>query len=87
MGDIIKLFDRNNNAKSRSPQDVVDRLQELIDSDKIPHDSKFMAIYTTPAKEREFHLNFNQCGLSISEMIMLLEIAKQDIYRTQMVKP
>jgi hypothetical protein len=87
MGDIIKLFDRNNNAKSRSPQDVVDRLQKLIDTDKIPPDAKFIAIYTIPAKEREFHIGFNQCGLSTSEMIMLLEIAKQDIYRTQMVKP
>lgn len=87
MGKIIKLVEKNKNAKSWGVQDVVDELQRRIDNGDMPAGVRFMAVYANPPTKPEFNTNFVQCGMSASEAIALLEIAKLDLYRNQMVKP
>jgi len=83
MAKVIRLFDKTGSAKSWGPQDVCDKLQKDINNDLVSN--KLLTLHFDQSKG-EFNINFLQCGMSASEMIMLLEIAKQDIYKKQMCK-
>ena len=78
---IVRLIDKTGSAKSWGPQDVADALQADIDSGKV---GKKLLVLHVDQSDGRFNTNFLQCGMSASEMIMLLEIAKQDIYKNQM---
>lgn len=78
---VVRLIDKTGNAKSWGPQDVVDALQEDIDAGKVGN--KMLVLHVDQSNGR-FNTSFLQCGMSASELIMLLEIAKQDIYKNQM---
>ncbi len=78
---VIKLINHTGSAKSWGPQDVCDALQEDINSGKV---GKKLLVLHVDQENGRFNTSFLQCGMSASEMIMLLEIAKQDIYRQQM---
>jgi hypothetical protein len=80
---VVRLIDRTGSAKSWGPQDVCDALQKDIDEGKVKN--KVLILHVDQDNGR-FNTSFLQCGMSASEMIMLLEIAKQDIYRNQMCK-
>ncbi len=83
MGKIVRLIDKTGSAKSWGPQDVCDALQADIDAGKV--NGKVMVLHVNQAGGN-FNTSFLQCGMSASEMIGLLEIAKQDIYRKLMAK-
>jgi hypothetical protein len=80
---VIRLIDKTGSAKSWGPQDVCDVLQDDIKSGKV---GKKVLILHVDQSDGRFNTSFLQCGMSASEMIMLLEIAKQDIYKNQMCK-
>ena len=80
---VVKLIDKTGSAKSWGPQDVCDKLQEDIDNGLV--NNKLLILHVDQSGGN-FNTSFLQCGMSASEMIMLLEIAKQDIYRSQMCK-
>lgn len=84
MGNIFKLIDKTANAKQWGPSDVVEALQSDINDGKVPQGARMLVVYTGPQSSGRFDTSFLQCGMSASEMIMLLEIAKQDIYKNQM---
>ena len=80
---VVKLIDKTGSAKSWGPQDVCDKLQEDIDNGLV---SNKLLILHVNQENGNFRTSFLQCGMSASEMIMLLEIAKQDVYTSQMCK-
>jgi len=80
---VVKLIDQTVSAKSWGPQDVCYKLQKVIDNGLV---SNKLLILHVDQSGGNFNTSFLQCGMSASEMIMLLEIAKQDIYRNQMCK-
>ena len=80
---VVRLIDRTGSAKSWGPQDVCDALQKDIDEGKVG--IKLLVLHVDQSNG-QFNTSFLQCGMSASEMIMLLEIAKQDIYKNQMCK-
>ena len=83
MGKVVRLIDKTGSAKSWGPQDVCDALQKDINDGAIG--TKLLVLHVDQSNG-QFNTHFLQCGMSASEMIMLLEIAKQDIYRNQMCK-
>jgi hypothetical protein len=78
---VIRLIDKTGSSKSWGPQDVCDALQKDINDGKV---GKKLLILHVDQSNGRFNTSFLQCGMSASEMITLLEIAKMDIYKSQM---
>jgi len=81
---ILKLVTKSENSKHWGAKDVLQEALKDVDSGEIGENDRLMVISVNPAGLGEFNTHFIQCGMSASEMIMLLEIAKMDIYRKQM---
>lgn len=77
---IIKLFERNGNAKSWGPKDVLKDAAKVVDEG---FDGEILVLMRDK-KTGGYDVRFLQCGMSASEMIGLLEIAKLNVYRDLM---
>jgi len=78
---VVKLISKTGSAKSWGPQDVCDELQNDITAGEVG--GKVVVLHVD-TKDGAFNTRFIQCGMSMSEIIALLEIAKLDIYKKQM---
>ena len=84
MANVFKLFNLTKSAKSWGARDVIDEVSKDLNAGVVPDNARMIVIYTDAAGTPTFNTNFYQCGMSASETIMLLEIAKMDIYKKQM---
>lgn len=82
---VLKLVAKTENAIHWSPQDVLEEALREVKSGKIGAQDRLVVISVGPRNSGEFNTHFLQCGMSASDLIMLLEIAKLDVYRNQMV--
>lgn len=77
---VVRLITNAGNATSWGPQEV---LKDVAANIK-PTD-RLMVIYGS-ADLNQFEINYAQCGLTASEMIAILEVAKLNIYINLMSK-
>jgi len=67
---VIDLADKSNNANFMSPSKLLDKAAERVeDTDKV-------LILRLNTINESYDISFMQCGMSMSECIALLEIAK-----------
>lgn len=78
---VISMVSKTRNAKHWGPKQVLESALQEIEDGKILPDDRLIVLSVDAANSGRFVTSFTQCGMSASEMIMLLEIAKMDIYR------
>jgi hypothetical protein len=78
---ILKLIKYTGSAKNWGVQDVIDSIQKDFNRGEIAPNAKVLVISSNPQEDQKVVTSFTQCGMSAAEMIMMLEIAKQNIYR------
>jgi hypothetical protein len=75
---VVKLVNYNNDAKSWGPSDVCDSFKKKIEDG---FDGEVIIVMSS--KKDGTHTNtFIQCGLSLSEMVGVLEVAKLNIFES-----
>lgn len=72
---VVRLITKAANATSWTPSDVLKEASESIKCD-----DKVMVLYGN-SDLNSFTVDYIQCGMTASEMIALLEVAKLNIYR------
>lgn len=84
MSNVISLVKKTESSKHWGPRDVLNEALKEIEEGKIGPNDRLIIVAVGPSGSGEFNTHFLQCGMSASEMITLLEIAKMDVYRNLM---
>lgn len=84
MSNVIKLVSKTQSAKHWGPKDALEAAQKDLQDGTIGESDRMIVLWVNPKDTGAFNISFIQSGMSASEMIMLLEIAKMEIYRNQM---
>lgn len=81
---VLKLVSKSSNGAHWGPKDVLETALQDVAKGEIGLEDRLIVVSVNPRGKGEFNTRFIQCGMSASEMIMLLEIAKMDIYKKHM---
>lgn len=81
---VVRLVEKTQDARHWSAKDVLEAALKDVEQGKIGPNDRLMVISVGPRDSGEFDTHFLQTGLRASEMVMLLEIVKMDIYRKHM---
>ncbi len=74
MSNVVNLADRLNDGRMASPeQAAADFLARIEAKEIVPTKILCLALNT---EDGQYHVSFSQAGMSCSEMIALLEVAK-----------
>jgi len=78
---IVKIVDKNGNAKSWSPLDAIKSSEEILSPGGVMENSKKCIVVMLDDNDEDYHMSYRQSGMKCSECIALLTIAIADMRR------
>lgn len=81
MAKIINIVDKSGNAKMQSPESCLrDCLDNDIGKQRVFKSAKKLVIIALDDTSGGYDTSWNQAGMSIAEMVLLLEMVKLDLH-------